>query len=43
MRQNEGKGEGRESEKKIRDRIAFLGNEDGHHGNCSQKSHDAEE
>lgn len=26
-----------------RDKIAFPGNEDGHHGNCSWESHDAEE
>lgn len=28
---------------RIRDKIAFLGNEDGHHGNCSWESHDTEE
>lgn len=37
---------GRERERereRIGDKLTFLGNEDGHHGNCSQESHDAEE
>lgn len=34
---------GKGKTERIGDKLAFLGNEDGHHGNCSQESHDAEE